>query len=214
MGTAAVIGAIGLGLSAAQAGYGIYQSEKAKREADKLEQPEITNPYAGLDISTIGGRYQGVQALRSQATQTEALARAGGRGLAYINPVAQTTAEVNQRIAANYDAQRKQLDQMYAQGEQYKNQMEVNQYNQEMAGYGQMYGSGQQNMFSGIQSAGGILASGLAEGGAFNPDSKTDDTSGGVVTFGDNNNKTNYQEYFSNQLNSPVFNYQPLIKND
>lgn len=158
----------GIALSAITTGVGLIQSKKAKDAAAKMKKPSITNPYANLDISTVGADFQGQQALRSTATQTAALSQAGGRGMSFIPQVSQQGALTSQQIAANLDMQRKERDRLIASGEQYKEQAEMGLYQQEMGGLAAQYSAGQQNAMGGLQMAGGLLASGFSEGGAFN----------------------------------------------
>lgn len=171
IGSAVAAVAIGVGTFA----YGVSQDKKSEQAyQDRLDEAEnVNNPYAGLQESTLGSRYRGQQALRSEATQMNMLSKSGSRGLAYVPQVARATALTAQSEASDLDRQRARIDQLKAGGEVFVQRTEEARLNQDLQGYAQMYATGQQNIAGGINQATGALASGFAEGGAFNQPQQT-----------------------------------------
>lgn len=169
MGVAAIVGGIGLLLSASQIGIGLSDKAKAKREADKLRanRVEITNPYSSLRPSTLGANLASNQSLRGLASQTEAASRFGSRGQAFLPQLARNNSLVNQQNAVGLDRQVTNIQQLQARGEIIRQNQELGIYNQEQAGYANYYNSGQANVMGGISNFAGTLASGFAQGGAF-----------------------------------------------
>ena len=214
----------GLALSAGTMIYGASQKKKAREEQQKLidNRQAVVNPYANLEVATVGGNFQGQQNLRSEATQLQALNNSGTRGLAFVSQIGRNTALGNQQIAADFNRQRKAIDMKQAEGEIFKFNAQENRDNLDLAGYSSLYAAGEQNVAQGINSFGSVLGSSFATGGAFNrgtgtaPPSNTDFgfNQANIPTFNSymQPNQQNPQLQFGNSLGTNYgFSPQPLI---
>ena len=165
----------GLALSVGTFAYGVVEKNKAEKEAEARQDAmgDPTNPFSSLKPSTYGASLNTTQSLRSMATQTQHLADAGSRGMAYMPQASRQNALVSRQAAADLDRQQMGINQQIAQGDVYRQGVEENRYLQEMGGYAQQYNYGQNMMMQGINQGMGVLASGLAPGGAFTQQGST-----------------------------------------
>ncbi|WP_374440625.1 hypothetical protein [Epilithonimonas sp.] len=141
----------------ATAGSGIAQAIGAGKEAkrareaiDNYQRQTLTNPYGGLQVSTLGADRMREDLARTVATMTEQAALGGIKGVASLAPniVQQQNAQEAQ-IAANLDEQEKQRQQMIAQGNAMVQQMTEQRENNDLLGLGQQLSVAQQNKANG-----------------------------------------------------------------
>ena len=125
--------------------------KRAQSNIDSFKWDDLTNPYKGMQVSTLGADLQTEQANINTATSTEAMRAGGTRAL--VGGLGRQQAfnnQLNRQIAADLDQQQRQID-FAAAGQDVRNQamMEQRQVN-ELAGYGAMLGAGQQLKFGGM----------------------------------------------------------------
>lgn len=113
----AIGGAISAGTSIIR---GISAGKRAKaiqQQIDDYKRQQLTNPYEGLNVSTMGADLQRQDIARSIATGTNQLALGGSRALVggLPNMLDQQIAQ-EQKIAADLDQQYNQNQQLKAQG--------------------------------------------------------------------------------------------------
>jgi len=115
--------ATGLAIAgAASSAYGAYEKHKEKKAADKalkaLQQPQLSNPYKNLAVSTLGSDLQREQLGRDVSTQVDALRESGTRGIiGGVGKLQSASNDANQRIAADLDSQQKAIDMQAANDE-------------------------------------------------------------------------------------------------
>lgn len=110
-GASAIMG----GINAISAG---KQKKKIAQEIANQKEVKLTNIADGLQVSTLGSDLQKEEQARLAATQTSALADAGSRALGVgVGRVSAQNQNVNANIAADLDAQQKNIDMMKAQDE-------------------------------------------------------------------------------------------------
>lgn len=141
----------------ATAGSGIAQaigagkeSKRAKEAIDNYQRQTLTNPYSGMQVSTLGADRMREDLARTVATMTEQAALGGIKGVASLAPniIQQQNAQEAQ-IAANLDEQEKQRQQMIAQGNAMVQQMTEQRENNDLLGLGQQLSVAQQNKANG-----------------------------------------------------------------
>ena len=143
--------AVGLAGGAAKFFEGQAMQRKAQGLIDSFEFQELQNPYENQQVSTLGSDLQTEQSNVNTAGNVEALRSGGNRALVGgLGRVQAQTNDVNREIAAGLDQQQKQID-FAKSGQDVRNQdvMENRQSN-ELAGYGNMLGMGQQAKFGGM----------------------------------------------------------------
>lgn len=150
-----------LALGAGQAIGGIIKRNKARREIENFQFQELSNKYEGLTPSTLGAELASRESARSASTAITNLREAGSRAL--IGGLGRTLAQDNatqQRIAANLDAQQKNIDMAIARDDAAIRQMNEQRQRSELAGIGSMYGMAQQQANVGtanLMNAGSML---------------------------------------------------------
>lgn len=160
---AAITGGIGI----AQAISAGKQAKRAKEAIDNYQRQTLTNPYSGLQVSTLGADRMREDLARTVATMTEQAALGGIKGVASLAPniVQQQNAQEAQ-IAANLDEQEKQRQQMIAQGNAMVQQMTEQRENNDLLGLGQQLSVAQQNQANGFntvaQAGAGAMAAGAS----------------------------------------------------
>ena len=165
----AVVGGLGVATSVVEMIQGYNKEGDAKRGMKKLmaNRPEPIDPYASLRPHTLGLNMAQDQSLRGMATQTQAASNAGVRGMGFIPQLARQNAMVGMQSAANLDQQQAGIDQMQARGQMMQQQQKIDYFNQEAAGYSNLYNAGAGEWTSGMSNLTNTLASGSSEGGAF-----------------------------------------------
>ena len=167
-GSAAALSA-GTGLAGA-----ISQGKQAKNYQKKIENYQrqtLVNPYADLQVSTLGADRQREDLARTMTTYGNLASMSGTRGIASLLPnLTQTQNDQTAKIAANLDEQQKQIDQLKAQGEMQIQGMTEQRENNDLLGLGQAYQTARAQQQQGInQIAQGVGTLGYAAAsGLFN----------------------------------------------
>jgi hypothetical protein len=167
MGAMTAIAGVGVLASGIQAIQGAKQRRDAQQELENYQRQELANVAEGLQVSTLGADLQREEQARLAATQVGALQGAGVRGLVGgLGRVEAGNQMVNRQIAADLDAQQKQIDQMMAQDKANIRGMQEQREASDIAGLSSQYNAGNAMLWQGI---GGIAQSGISaiSGGAF-----------------------------------------------
>lgn len=158
------IAATGALASGIQAISGAKQRRDAKNALENYQRQELENVAEGLQVSTLGADLQREEQARLASSQVGALQGAGARGLlGGLGRVEAGNQMMNREIAANLDAQQKQIDQMYAQDQANIRGMQEQREMSDIAGLSSQYNAGNAMMWQGI---GGIAQSGMSALGA------------------------------------------------
>ena len=214
MGVATSMAIIGGVASAAQAIKGAQQAKEAEQALNNLPVPQLVNPYENLTVSRLGADLQTQESQRTAASNIEALQGAGVRGLVGgVGRVQSLEQQQMQQVAADLDAQQKQIDMAKAQGASQIQGMEEQRFKENRAALSSQYSQGNQQMWTGIggvaQSAMAGLSANALQKGAANPN--------GTINQGLNPNLTstsvpqNIGYNFNTQPNQSVFNTNPII---
>lgn len=142
------------------------QKKKIAKEIANQKEVKLTNIADGLQVSTLGSDLQKQEQGRLAATQTNALAEGGSRALiGGIGQVAAGSQNVNANIAADLDAQQKNIDMMKAQDEgriqmtkEQRQQAKLAALSGQYAASADAQAQGMGNMIQGVGMAGGALA--------------------------------------------------------
>ena len=175
---AAATTAIALGSAALSAGTGLagYISQgKQARNYQKLienyERQKLVNPFAGLQVSTLGADRQREDLNRTMTTYGNLASLSGTRGIASLLPnLTQTQNDQTAKIAANLDEQEKQRQQLIAQGDAQVQAMTENREQNDLLGLGNALQTARANQAQSM----GMIAQGLgtlgyaAANGVFN----------------------------------------------
>lgn len=132
-----------------------FEGRKMQRDAqkaiDNFEWQELSNPYETQQVSTLGSDLITEQANLNTANSVEALRASGNRGI--IGGLGRVQAQnniVNRQVAAGLDEQQKQID-FAKSGQNVRNQSIIEKrQTDELTGYGNMLGVGQQVKFGGM----------------------------------------------------------------
>ena len=175
-GSAAALSA-GTGLAGA-----ISQGKQAKnyqKQIENYQRQTLVNPYADLQVSTLGADRQREDLARTMTTYGNLASMSGTRGIASLLPnLTQTQNDQTAKIAANLDEQQKQIDQLKAQGEMQVQGMTEQRENNDLLGLGQAYQTSKANQAQSM----GMIAQGLgtlgyaAANGVFDKKKKDDGT--------------------------------------
>jgi hypothetical protein len=158
------IAATGALASGIQAISGAKQRRDAKNALENYQRQELENVAEGLQVSTLGADLQREEQARLASSQVDALQGAGARGLlGGLGRVEAGNQMMNREIAANLDAQQKQIDQMYAQDQANIRGMQEQREVSDIAGLSSQYNAGNAMLWQGI---GGIAQSGMSALGA------------------------------------------------
>ena len=174
VGTAIALGSAVLGAGTGIAG-AISQGKQAKnyqKQIENYKRQTLVNPYADLQVSTLGADRQREDLARTMTTYGNLAAMSGTRGIASLLPnLTQTQNDQTAKIAANLDEQQKQIDQLKAQGEMQVQAMTEQRENNDLLGLGQAYQTARAQQQQGInqiaQSVGSLgyaAANGLFNG--------------------------------------------------
>lgn len=160
MGAMTAIAATGALASGIQAISGAKQRRDAKNALENYQRQELNNIAEGLQVSTLGADLQREEQARLASSQVGALQGAGVRGvIGGLGRVEAGNQMVNREIAANLDAQQKQIDQMYAQDQANIRGMQEQREVGDISALSSQYNAGNAMMWQGI---GGIAQSGMA----------------------------------------------------
>ena len=142
VGTAIALGSAVLGAGTGIAG-AISQGKQARnyqKQMQNYQRQTLVNPYAGLQVSTLGADRQIEDLARTMTTYGNLAAMSGTRGIASLLPnLTQAQNDQTAKIAANLDEQQKQIDQLKAQGEMQIQGMTEQRENNDLLGLGQAY---------------------------------------------------------------------------
>jgi hypothetical protein len=164
MGAMTAIAATGALASGIQAISGAKQRRDAKNALENYQRQNLENVAEGLQVSTLGADLQREEQARLASSQVGALQGAGARGLlGGLGRVEAGNQMMNREIAANLDAQQKQIDQMYAQDQANIRGMQEQREVSDIAGLSSQYNAGNAMLWQGI---GGIAQSGMSALGA------------------------------------------------
>ena len=153
----AAVGAIAAGVQAIQ---GAKQKREAKQALENYNRQDLENVSEGLQVSTLGADLQREEQARLASSQVGALQGAGARGLlGGLGRVEAGNQMMNREIAANLDAQQKQIDQMYAQDQSNIRGMQEQREVGDISALSSQYNAGNAMLWQGI---GGIAQSGMS----------------------------------------------------
>jgi hypothetical protein len=130
---------------------GRAMQKKAQALIDDFQWEDPTNPYSDQEISTQGSDLMTEQNNINTATNVEALRGGGNRALVGgLGRVQAQNNDMSRQIGAGLDEQQKQINFAEA-GQDVRNQSIIEQrQGNELAGYGNMLGMGQQAKFGGM----------------------------------------------------------------
>ena len=166
---AAATTAIALGSAALSAGTGLAgyisqgkQARKYQEQIENYERQKLVNPFAGLQVSTLGADRQREDLNRTMTTYGNLASLSGTRGIASLLPnLTQTQNDQTAKIAANLDEQEKQRQQLIAQGDAQVQAMQENREQNDLLGLGQAYQTSKANQAQSM----GMIAQGLGTSG-------------------------------------------------
>ena len=157
--------AIAAGSAALSAGTGLAgylsqgkQARKYQEQIENYERQKLVNPFAGLQVSTLGADRQREDLNRTMTTYGNLASLSGTRGIASLLPnLTQTQNDQTAKIAANLDEQEKQRQQLIAQGDAQVQAMQENREQNDLLGLGQAYQTSKANQAQSM----GMIAQGL-----------------------------------------------------
>lgn len=152
----AVAGGLGAGMGLFQTIQGAKQAKEAKQALDNYERQELTNVADGLQVSTLSSDLQREEQARLSASQVDAAAQSGTRGIVgSVGKIEAGNQRLNREIGADLDKQQKDIDQMKAQDEQRIQGMTEQRQNSDISALSSQYSAGEQMKYSGL---GNIIA--------------------------------------------------------
>ena len=180
---AAATTAIALGSAALSAGTGLAgylsqgkQARKYQKQIENYERQKLVNPFAGLQVSTLGADRQREDLNRTMTTYGNLASLSGTRGIASLLPnLTQTQNDQTAKITANLDEQEKQRQQLIAQGDAQVQAMTENREQNDLLGLGNALQTARANQAQSM----GMIAQGLgtlgyaAANGVFNGSGST-----------------------------------------
>lgn len=130
---------------------GRAMQKRAQNLINNFEWQDLENPYENQRVSTLGSDLRTEQANINTASTVDALRSGGSRAI--VGGLGRLQAQnnlLNRDIAANLDEQQRKID--FAKSAQdVRNQDMIEQrQSQELSGYGNMLGMGQQMKFGGM----------------------------------------------------------------
>tara|TARA_Y100000758_G_C15926539_1_gene377110 strand:+ start:177 stop:671 length:495 start_codon:yes stop_codon:yes gene_type:complete len=156
MGAAAIIGGVS---SLAQAVQGGIQQSRASRAIRNYKRQRLINPYAGLQVSTLGADLQTEQLARRGASVTRLLQQMGGRGVfGGLSSLEASQQDAESKIAAQLDEQKIYNEKLRAQGADRVQQLKEQREIEDLRGLGAEYSAGQQSLWGGLQGIASIAA--------------------------------------------------------
>ena len=162
---AAATTAIAAGSAALSAGTGLAgylsqgkQARKYQEQIQNYERQKLVNPFAGLQVSTLGADRQREDLNRTMTTYGNLASLSGTRGIASLLPnLTQTQNDQTAKIAANLDEQEKQRQQLIAQGDAQVQAMTENREFNDLQGLGNALQTSRANQAQSM----GMIAQGL-----------------------------------------------------
>ena len=156
---------IAAGSAALSAGTGLAgylsqgkQARKYQEQIQNYERQKLVNPFAGLQVSTLGADRQREDLNRTMTTYGNLASLSGTRGIASLLPnLTQTQNDQTAKIAANLDEQEKQRQQLIAQGDAQVQSMQENREQNDLLGLGNAYQTAKSNQAQSM----GMIAQGL-----------------------------------------------------
>ena len=157
--------AIAAGSAALSAGTGLAgylsqgkQARKYQEQIQNYERQKLVNPFAGLQVSTLGADRQREDLNRTMTTYGNLASLSGTRGIASLLPnLTQTQNDQTAKIAANLDEQEKQRQQLIAQGDAQVQSMQENREQNDLLGLGNALQTSKANQAQSM----GMIAQGL-----------------------------------------------------
>ena len=157
--------AIALGSAALSAGTGLAgylsqgkQARKYQEQIQNYERQKLVNPFAGLQVSTLGADRQREDLNRTMTTYGNLASLSGTKGIASLLPnLTQTQNDQTAKIAANLDEQEKQRQQLIAQGDAQVQAMTENREQNDLLGLGNALQTARANQAQSM----GMIAQGL-----------------------------------------------------
>ena len=177
-GSAIAMAGVGLLGSGYQAIKGAKDARDTKNALENYPRQEFNNIAEGLQVSTLGANLQREEQARLASSQVDALQGMGARGvIGGLGRVEAGNQMVNRQIAADLDAQQKQIDQIEAQDDATIRGMQEQREMQDISALSSQYNAGNQMMWQGI---GGMAQTGIAGLGALgkSTDNKKDPNAG------------------------------------
>lgn len=134
---AIVGGAVSAGTSIISAIGAGKRAKRIQEQIDNYKRQDLTNPFEGLQVSTLGADRQREDLARTMATYANLAAMGGGRAIVGLAPnlIAQQN-EQEAKIAANLDEQEKQNQALKAQGAMQVQGMQEQRENNDLIGLG------------------------------------------------------------------------------
>jgi len=126
-------------------------SKKAQEAIDNYKRQELTNPFEGLQVSTLGADRQREDLARSISIMANNSIMGGSRAILGLAP--QMLAQQNQQeaqIMANLDEQEKQRQQMIARGNEMVQNMQENREQNDLMGLGNALNTARQEKMNGL----------------------------------------------------------------
>ncbi len=152
--TTAILGGLGLGLSAYQAIDGANRSRKAKNELSDYERQTLDNAYKDIKISTMGSDLLREENARTTADMVNATQLGGTRAIiGGIPKIVGTTNQINQQAAQMLDGQVQKRDYAIAQDNARIEGITENRDIANIAGLSSQVETGRQDMWNGFSSA-------------------------------------------------------------
>jgi hypothetical protein len=151
-------------ISAAAAGYAVYQGEQKKRQAQKAlenyNRQDLTksNAFEDIPISTVGSDLMREESQRTTANVVDGMRSGGTRGIAMLPGVISANNQINQQGRAYLDDQVIKKNYAVAGDKTAIRGMREDRENADLAGIGQEMQVGRQDMWSGIR---GVASSGM-----------------------------------------------------
>jgi len=151
--------AIGIASTVYGIANGISEKKKAKTALENLNVPTLENPYKDISVSTEGSDLIREEGQRRTANILDSLQGGSARNIFSALPsLVNMNNSINQKAALDIDNQMQKREYAIAGYEEKRNQYDENRYQGEIAGIGQMYNQGQQQIWNGIK--GGISSVG------------------------------------------------------
>lgn len=156
---------IAAGSAALSAGSGLAgylsqgkQARNYQKQIENYERQKLVNPFAGLQVSTLGADRQREDLNRTMTTYGNLASLSGTRGIASLLPnLTQTQNDQTAKIAANLDEQEKQRQQLIAQGDAQVQAMTENREQNDLLGLGNALQTARANQAQSM----GMIAQGL-----------------------------------------------------
>ncbi len=130
---------------------GAKHAREARQALENYQRQNLENVFRGLSVSTRGADLQREELARAQATSVGALRAGGARNL--IGGVGQIHGQSiagARQIGADLDIRQKEIDQLRAGDEARIRQMQEQREQADLAGLGQQYNVGRQDLFGGL----------------------------------------------------------------